>query len=70
MRKLRNEVLAATHDILNDQLEKFIKKLERLGGKVTIYTDGTYSKRGRDSPDCFVPILVRFPGRRKKVQYP
>ena len=59
----------ATRYILDAQVKKMIKKLERLRAKLTIYVDGTYSKRGRDSPDCFVHILVKLPGRRKMVQY-
>ena len=68
MRGLRKDVLTEVHYILNGQMERFIKKLERIGAKIEIIVDGTYSKRGRDSNDCFVVILVRLPGRYRVVR--
>ena len=53
--------------LLNEQVEKIIRKLEKNGTKIEILVDGTYSKRGRDSNDCFVVILVRLPGRYRVV---
>ena len=67
MRGLGKQVLKEVHYIFNKQMERFIKKLERNGAKIEILVDGTYSKRGRDSNDCFVTILVRLPGRYRVV---
>ena len=66
-RNLGHKVHKEIHFILNGQIMKFIKKLERKGAKIEILVDGTYSKRGRDSNDCFVVILVRLPGRYRVV---
>ena len=66
-RNLGHQVHKEIHFILNDQIMKFIKKLEKKGAKIEILVDGTYSKRGRDSNDCFVVILVRLPGRYRVV---
>ena len=66
-RNLGHKVHKEVHFILNEQIMKFIKKLEKKGAKIEILVDGTYSKRGRDSNDCFVVILVRLPGRYRVV---
>ena len=62
-RKVHKEIIF----LLNEQVEKIIRKLEKNGTKIEILVDGTYSKRGRDSNDCFVVILVRLPGRYRVV---
>ena len=67
LRGLGHKVHKEIAYILNEQIMKFIRKLERNGAKIEIIVDGTYSKRGRDSNDCFVVILVRLPGRYRKV---
>ena len=66
-RNLAVDVYKEVHYLLNGQIEKFIKKLERHGAKIEILVDGTYSKRGRDSNDCFVVIMVRLPGGERTV---
>ena len=67
LRGLGHEVHKEIAYILNEQIMKFIKKLEKNEAKIEIIVDGTYSKRGRDSNDCFVVILVRLPGRYRVV---
>ena len=67
-RNLRKEVLEATRVILRNQINGFIKILERDPSKKRIGSDGTYSKVGHDSPDCFVAFMTRVHGEYKMVK--
>ena len=67
-RNLRKEVLACTHVILRNQINGFIKILERDPSKKKMSSDGTYAKRGHDSPDCFVAVMTRINGEQKMVK--